>query len=448
LPIVGILLFAPGGAGCSSCGQRSTGEEAERDAEPDKAPRAERDGGSDSAARPDRNKEPRPVLPEATLAAVQGAVTVDTSTRVLIPRRRLVDGGVQVEMPDGGPGGAVAGQDGTELQIGDTVKTGPDGSVDLTLPEGQGSLAVGPDSTVRVSRFAVNEWIVVRGRIRGALETPGRGRRVLKIATPTALATVAGNEVVVAVADDGATRVYALKGVTKVRAARPAQEAELADGKMVEVSLESEAGAATAVTGDAVASADEWRTGRNALVAHGAAGVIKKIAKRMQDDLAGIDAAYATLRERREKNREILKRSTEARAKRSDTVGALQEELIANSRTLVEASDLARGAAMRILLREELFLAAKERAGGASLGPAAAQIEGLSARLRNVQSETESQFRRFPRRERRERPGSGARPGQGLPRLPPLKGATDLPPPEGRGPPARPGRPAAESSSE
>lgn len=428
-----ILGFAPL-SGCSSCGSgadrrdaRDGGEADDDDGRRGKKKRPDGDAGDERPARPDRT-EPRPVLPEATLAAVQGAVTVDTSTRVVLPRRRMVDGGVQVEVPDGGALGASDGRDGLELQIGDTVRTGPDGSVDLELPDDQGRLSVGPDSAVRVSRFAVNEWIIVRGRVRAALKTPGRGRRVLKVATPTTLVTVAGNEAVLAVADDGATRVYALAGTAKLRAQQPAEEVELAERKMVEVSVESAAGRPADVTGDAVASADEWRTGKNALVAQQAAAVLKKVAKRMQDDLGGMEAAFTTLRERREKNREILKRSTEARSKRLSTVGAIQEELVANSRTLVEASDLARSAAMRVLLRNESYHAMRDRAEDASLGPGATQIDGLAERIRAMQTETESQFRRFPRRERRERPG-GARPGKGLPRLPPLKGATDLPPP-------------------
>lgn len=424
-----ILLLATSTlTGCSRCGGDDHSAREERDASArGKKHRGERDGGAESK-RPERT-EPRPVLPEARLAATQGSVTLDTSTRVLIPRRRMVDGGVQVEMPDGGPSGARDGRDGDELQIGDTVKTGADGSVDLELPDQQGTLSVGPDSTVRVSRYAVNEWILLRGRLRAALQTPGRGRRVLRVTTPTTLVTIVGNGSVVAAADDGATRVYALTGTSKVRSAVPPEELELAEQQMVEVSLEGQVGRPTPVTGDAAASADEWRTGRDALVARDASSITKKIAKRMQDDLAGVDATFASLRERREKNREILKRSTEARAKRLNTVGAIQEELIASSRTLVDASDLARGASMRLLLRKELFDGIRERAAGANLGPGAAQIDGLTERLTAIQAETESQFRRFPRRERRERP-AGQRPGKGLPRLPPLRGATDAPRPE------------------
>lgn len=426
LSLFTILSLAAGPMGCSSCG-----EERERPARDGghrgRKKHGPRDGGAEADKRPSR-PEPRAVLPEARLGAVQGAVTLDSTTRVVIPRRRLVDGGVQVEMPDGGPVGRQTGRDGMELQIGDTVLTGADGSVDLELPDQQGTLSVGPDSTVRVSRYAVNEWIVVRGRLRAALKTPGRGRRVLKVATPTALTTIAGNEAVISVADDGATRVYALVGATKVRAGSPAEEVELAEHKMVEVSLESVAGAPADVTGDAVAAADQWRTGRNALVASGASGVLRKLAKRVQEDLGHVDAAFGTLRERRDKNREILKRSTEARAKRLDSVGAIQEELVQNSRTLVDAADLARSTALRILLREELVAAMKERAGpSANLGPAVAQLEGFAERIRAVQAETESQFRRFPRRERREPLPGQPRPGQGLPRLPPLRGATEAP---------------------
>ena len=413
--------------GCSTCGsERPTADRddgGDREAGPRKKRRRERDGGS-SEGRPSR--EPRPLLPEARLASVQGEVAVDTTTRVVIPRRRVVDGGVQVEVPDGGPGGVQAGRDGFEMQIGDTLRTGADGSVDLELPEDQGMLTVGPDSTVRVSRYSVNEWSILRGRVQAALKTPGRGRRVLKISTPSTLVTIAGNEAVAAVAEDGATRIYALTGTTKVRAATPRDEIELAEKKMVEVSLEGAAGAPSDVTGDVVAAVDAWRAERHAAVARDPAAVLRKLAKKMQEDLAGIDQSFAVLKQRREKNRDILKRSTDARAKRLDSVGTLQQELVENSRTLVESADLARGAAMRILLRNELFAGLKAALPDAHLGPGATQIEGMADRIATVQTETDAQFRRFPRRQRRERPGE--RPGRGMPGLPPLRGATSAPP--------------------
>lgn len=413
------LTLVPAATGCSRCGDERPAAAADAGTASKRRARKDRrhaaDGGT--AARPPR--EPRPILPEARLAAIEGQVTVDTTTRVVIPRRRLVDGGVQVEAPDGGPAGVSAGRNGLELLIGDTVRTGADGSVDLELPEEQGTLSVGPSSMVRVSRHAVNEWAIVRGRVRAALQTPGRGRRVLKVATPSALATIVGNEAVIAVADDGALRVYALKGVAKVRPASPREEIEIPEGQMLDVTLEGTAGRPAPVTGDALASADEWRTGKHALVSRDPAAVLRKIAKKMQEDVSGIDPSLTLLKERREKNREILKRSTEARAKRSGDVAAVQQELVENSRTLVEAGDLARGAAMRILLRSELVGAIRQGAGDANLGPGAAQIEGLAERIAAIQSEVDGQFRRFPRRERRERPGE--RPGRGMPRLPTIR---------------------------
>ncbi|MBI2894898.1 MAG: FecR domain-containing protein [Deltaproteobacteria bacterium] len=420
--LVAVLILST--AGCSS------GKERER------RPR-ERDGAAATRAPTKRTRdagapEPRTPLPEAVLASVQGGVEVDRRGRVVVPRRRLgADGGVrEAAQPPQGEAQVRAAND-MELLIGDAVATGADGTVELRLPE-EGSIAVGPDSVIRVSRFGVNEMLLPRGRLHTKLVTPGRGRRVLKVGAPAALVTIAGTQAVVAVADDGSMRVVAITGGAKIRTAGSAEPIELEQGKMIEVDAEGAAGRVVDAPADVDAQTDSWLAGRREVVARDPAKTVRVLAKRLDVDLGKVGPALDELEARRTRNREILKRSSEARAKRDPQVAKMQQELVENSRALVESTDLARSTVLRILLRLESFQSIRARAGeGAALGPGATQIDELTPRIGEIQKRAESQFRRFPKRPRR--PRTGPTPGHGLPKLPPIKGQTQIPRPTPEG---------------
>lgn len=356
----------------------------------------------DAGARRPFQKVVRAVLPEATIGEAEGDVVVDRSRRL---RRAGVDA-----VPDAGP---VPATRGTDLEIGDEIVVGATGGVELRLPE-QGRIDLGPQSRAIVSPWGMNELSLVRGRMHVSLESPGIGRRVLKVTMPGAYVLVQGTDLVVGAADDGGARILAMEGPASVRTA--AGKVELAESGAMEIDAEGRAGrpAPAPAKADSVSSMDGWIQGRRELAARALGATLAKLAGRIGAEIDDAPAVFAKVSTRRDANRELL---TKLREKGAAKAGpgfegtAAQRTLAEASEALIDDTDQARAIFGRVTGRFELARALQ------ASGPP--EIDALAERVDALRAEASRLFRRSPRRPRPDAKGmprprlpGGAMPGQ------------------------------------
>lgn len=244
-------------------------------------------------------REPPPgerrVLPEATVAAVEGDVTLDardrrpppTTTASQTPavepqgegegEREGEGEGDEAEdegAPGERPGPREPATEGAELYIGDAVITGDGGSATIRTTDGA-EVFVGPSAMVVIEPYGAGQLLVPYGRVRVYLPPTGPRRRPVNVVTYAGITSVASGDLLVAARADGAVRLEVLTGSVSTDLAEGApsepaalarEPAQITAGKRLDVVPPApgrEASAPAAVDGaggleQATTAADEW----------------------------------------------------------------------------------------------------------------------------------------------------------------------------------------------
>lgn len=152
-----------------------------------------------------------------------------------------MDGTVYVHLHDHPEGEFIPAETGTSLEEGDHVRTGSDGTAELSL-DGDSLIEVSPDSDFTVASLAPEHasFQLGWGRLMAKIRTLLPSQR-MEFSTPTAVAAVRGTELAVAQAegqpahvgvfDEGHVSVTSPQGGAGAVMVGPGQETEVATGR-------------------------------------------------------------------------------------------------------------------------------------------------------------------------------------------------------------------------
>lgn len=396
--------FAPG----CSCGDKPSERRA---ASGDPAKQGKR-------VRAERTDPPaeRRVLPEGTLAAVEGDVTLDARDRRPPPMvtaqpegsgtparedEREPEGDDEdtdgerdtpASAPGEAPGQRSVAREGDELYIGDAVITGEGASATVRTTDGA-EVYLGPGSMLVIEPHGAGQILLPRGRARVYLPPTGPRRRPVNVVTMAGIASVASGDLLVAARADGAVRLEVLAGSVSVDlAAGPVVEpaslarepAQVTAGKRLDLLAPPpgrDPASPTSVDGasgldEAVTAADAW------LATVGASpSPMERSRALLERAVSEANALFVGIERRREQTVQLHEQHRQAIASKRGQTEA-QGRIIENARALFKLNAAGRAAWGRV--RAALLMAEDGTRSSFDGGGAGTPYTELSSRAGDV----------------------------------------------------------------